>query len=154
MGYKDAGDLLVKEVEVNRAHQDSLVYPILFLYRQYLELSIKDIIRKGRKLQYETESIPKDHRLDGLWKICSQLLAEIAPGDSEDAIKEIGRLLTEFCTIDPKSEAFRYPEKQDGSPAMPEIRHINLRNVREIIGKIAVILDGANGMLDHYSSLI
>lgn len=44
IGYKDAADLLVDNIEGNGRQHDFLVYPIVFLYRQYLELAIKDVI--------------------------------------------------------------------------------------------------------------
>src|SRR3989338_10138071 len=50
-GYKDAADFLVQRTEETKVGQDSLVYPVLFLYRQYLELEIKDLIRVAKKLQ-------------------------------------------------------------------------------------------------------
>src|SRR5665811_2493141 len=50
-GYREAADLLVRHIEQRGVDQDMLVYPVLFLYRQYLELEIKDLIRQGRRLQ-------------------------------------------------------------------------------------------------------
>jgi len=152
-GYKEAADILVSQVEQKEGYQDMLVYPIVFLYRQYLELSIKDLIRQVRKLQDIHEPIPKIHHIDKLWRICSDLLRQIAPGDSEDELKHIERLMGEFCTVDPTSMAFRYPEDLEGNPSLPGIRHINVRNVKEIIAKIAVILDGADALIDNYLSI-
>jgi hypothetical protein len=48
--------------------------------------------------------------------------------------------------------AFRYPEDRDGNPSLPGISNINLRNVKEVIGKIAIILDGASTQIDVYLS--
>lgn len=39
-GYKSAGDILVEHVKQKKRNQDFLVYPIGFLYRQYLELRL------------------------------------------------------------------------------------------------------------------
>ena len=152
IGYKDAADILVKYVETERMHQDSLVFPVVFLYRQYLELALKDLIRQSRKLLDTYEPFPKTHRLDELWRICNKLLKEISPGDSEEEMRQIGRLIDEFCQVDPTSIAFRYPEDKDGSPSLPGIRHINLRNVAEVTNKISAILDGADAMVDEYLS--
>ncbi len=153
IGYKDAADILVSQVEAQARYQDTLVYPIVFLYRQYLELSIKDLIRQARKLQDIHDPFPKTHRINELWPICSDLLGEISPGDSEEELKNIGRLIADFCTVDPTSMAFRYPENKDGKPSLPGIRHINLRNIKEVIGKIAAILDGAGALIGEYLSI-
>lgn len=146
-GYKNAADFLVQRTEETNVGQDSLVYPVLFLYRQYLELEIKDLIRVARKLQSIEGDFPKHHRIDTLWNVCHELLSEISPHDSVDELKEIGRLIGEFAEADSTSMAFRYPEDKEGKPSLPGIRHINLRNVREVIAKIAIILMGASAEL-------
>ena len=40
-GYKKAGDLLVEEADGNR---NFIVYPIIFCYRHFVELSIKGLL--------------------------------------------------------------------------------------------------------------
>lgn len=153
-GYKDAADVLVAHIEEHQRCQDTLVYPVVFLYRQYLELKIKNLIQQGRHLQDIHESFSKTHRIDELWKVCSALLREIFPGDSEKEQAEIARLIEEFCKVDPKSTAFRYPEDQDGKASLPpRVRHINLRNVKEVMDKISVILDGADTLIAEYLSI-
>jgi hypothetical protein len=153
IGYKDAADILVAHVRENRRSQDTLVYPILFLYRQYLELAIKNLIHKGRKLQDIHERIPKGHMINDLWKICEKLLNDISPCDSVKEIEQINRLISEFYSVDPKSTAFRYPEDKEGKPSLPGITHIDIMNVRNVIGKISVILNGADAQLSEYLSI-
>ena len=153
MGYKDAADILVSQVEQEKHHQDTLIYPIIFLYRQYLELAIKDLIRDARKLLDINEPFPQTHSIDRLWDICIDLLNQVSPGDSEDAIRQIKRLTDEFCIVDPTATAFRYPEDKKGKPSLQGISSVNLRNVKEVIGKIAVILDGAGAMIKEYQSI-
>lgn len=45
IGYKEAGDLLL-QYALNVGRQNVLVYPIIFLYRHYIELQLKEIITK------------------------------------------------------------------------------------------------------------
>jgi hypothetical protein len=151
-GYKDAADVLVTHVvETGRQH-DRLVYPIVFLYRQHLELMIKDIIRQGRKLEDIDEPFPKSHHIDKLWLICRQLLSQISPNDSEEELDQVGRLIEEFSAVDPTSMSFRYPEDTDGGVSLPGVTHINLPNVKEVVGKMASILGGAHDQIDYLSS--
>jgi hypothetical protein len=153
IGYKDAADSLVEQVETTGRGQDALVYPIVFLYRQYLELAIKDLIRHGYRLQGIKKDFPKTHDISKLWIICSGLLEQISPGDSKEELKQIGRLISEFCSVDPTSEAFRYPEDKAGNHSLSTMVTINLRNLKEVIAKIAVILDGADAVIDNYLSI-
>ncbi len=151
-GYKDAADLLVSYVEDGRRSQDTLVYPILFSYRQYLELALKELIKDARSLEGIDEPFTKTHRIDELWGVCQSLLHKISSDEPIEYLDEIGRLIDEFSKVDPTSMAFRYPEDRDGNPSLPGISNINLRNVKEVIGKIAIILDGASTQIDVYLS--
>ncbi len=151
-GYKEAADLLVQHIEEHQVGQDALVYPALFLYRQYLELEIKDLIRQARRLKDISGDFPKHHHIADLWAVCHQLLSEISPGDSVEELKQISRLIGEFSEVDPTSMAFRYPEDKEEKPSLPGISHINLRNIREVVGKIAVILMGASAQVGEYLS--
>jgi hypothetical protein len=154
LGYKEAADRLVAQLLEERRRQDLLVYPVVFLYRQYLELAIKGLIRQGQALLDIPAKLPASHRIDQLWVDCSKLLTRISPGDSLEEQRQIGRLLREFSEVDPTSTAFRYPVDTAGNRSASGIRHINLRNVRDVIGKISVILDGACAQLDHYQSCV
>src|SRR5438132_10675486 len=66
-GYKLAGDVLVQHVVDTRDHRDTLVFPIVFNYRQYLELRLKEIIIVGRILSDEASEFPPEHDLRVLW---------------------------------------------------------------------------------------
>lgn len=154
LGYKEGGDRLVTQIVDEQRHQDLLVYPIVFLYRQYLELAIKGLIRQSQRLLDEPVQLPQNHQIDQLWDQCSNLLQQVSPGDSVEEQKQIGRLIREFRTVDPWATAFRYPVDKKGTPSLQGLRHINLRNVRDTIAKISMILDGACAQLDHYASCI
>jgi hypothetical protein len=152
-GYKEAADLLVKGVEANGAGQDALVYPVLFLYRQYLELQLKDLVRQARRLLDKPGNFPKGHHIGNLWQACHSLLSEVSPSDSVAELKEIARLIGEFSALDPTSEAFRYPQDLNGNPTLPGMRYINLRNVREVVAKISFILGGAEAQIGEFLSI-
>ena len=66
-GYKEAGDRLVEFVLLNSRDQDFLIYPIVFLYRQYVELRLKEIIKEGLILLEEGNAFPKHHKIWELW---------------------------------------------------------------------------------------
>jgi len=139
-GYKDAADLLVTHA-ATEGDPRKLGYPILFLYRQHLELALKELIRDCRRLLGWHEAFPKTHRIDELWRICRGLFDEISPGMSNnDEIQQTTRLIAEFCKIDPTSEAFRYPEDKDGNPPALGVE-IVLSTVKEVVGKMSLLLD-------------
>lgn len=84
--------------------------------------------------------------------ICDSLLEELSPLNSLQYRKDISRLICEFSDVDPLSMAFRYPEDKDGNPSLPLLTHIDVSNVRDVIAKIAIILDGASILFDDLRS--
>jgi hypothetical protein len=145
-GYKEAADALVERIEARSSSQDTFVYPILFLYRQYLELQLKVMVRTLKHLQGIGPDFPKGHRIDRLWTEVEGLLRQAFPGESIDQLVETGRLIHEFAKVDPLSTAFRYPVDNDGNPSLPGFTYINLRNVRDVMAKISMPLEGAYTM--------
>lgn len=151
-GYKEAAGILVKQIEAcaRGAVQDTLVYPIVFLYRQYIELAIKALLKDARRLQDIEKEFPTHHRIYELWLDCRGLLKDICPGDSEKELDQITRLIKEFSSIDPDSFAFRYPEDKKGKPSIDGLTHINLRVLRETMEGISNLLSGAHDQISDY----
>ena len=139
-GYKRAADLLVQHLETTY-DVNTVVYPVLFLYRQYIELSLKDIIRDGRYLNHQRRQAPAVHELRSLWNearaIIKKHLADIPTRDLE----RIESLIREFSELDPTSEAFRYPAKKDGEPSFPyDSPAVNLKRVADVMGELSALL--------------
>lgn len=155
VGFKKAGDMLVKRVMIDQRNFDSLVFPIAFNYRQYLELRLKQLIRDGNRLlgmQFPSEwpnkwpplGYPSIHKVDGLWKECKPILQQAALGVLNEkpiiiqqTLEAIEKLVTEFAQVDPDSMAFRYSEDRTNNPSLPGLSHINLRHFKEEMNKIA-----------------
>jgi hypothetical protein len=148
--YKEAGDVLVNKVESRSSGHDVLVYPILFLYRQYLELYLKLSIRTVRIFLDEGREIPTGHKIEQLWEHLDGLYRRAFPDQSTDALDQTGRLIREFAVVDPQSTAFRYPVDLKGNPSLPGLRSIDLVNVRDVIAKMDMLLGGAHTQAYEY----
>src|SRR5215204_5315598 len=144
-GYKTGGDILVQYVIDTRSKRDTLVFPIVFTYRQYLELRCKEIIRVGRMLLDQDSEFPKTHDLQVLWDMCRLLIAEIEPSATEEDLEAIDEAIAQFCAVDPKSESFRYPVDRRGNSSIPQtLRVINVRRLRDALNRIASFFDGVS----------
>lgn len=117
-GYKEAGDRLVEFVLTNAKDQDFLIYPIVFLYRQYVELRLKEIIREGQILLEEGNAFPTHHKICDLWSDAKKIAmktSDIIAGESEPPNLEYAEhVIKEFSNIDPDSISFRYPTTRKG----------------------------------------
>ena len=153
-GYRTAAQLLVSYVQDHGYHIDTLVYPIVFLYRHYLELRLKELIREGRRLIDHAEPFPKKHYLDYLWRLCRQVIEKALPEESknQEVLEIMDEYIKQFAELDDESFAFRYPMKKDESPSLPEnLRHINIEQFSRAMERVANFLDAASTAISVYS---
>lgn len=143
-GYKQAGDILVDYLENNEMDANLLVFPIVYLYRQYLELHLKQIIRDGKMFLEHTPDFPTHHRLRKLWKECKEIIEEIYLDEQyANELETVGRCILEFSNKDPNSTAFRYPVDTSNKPSFPDdLRYIDLKNLAKVMDKIYSFFSG------------
>lgn len=142
-GYKKAADILVERVIQAASDQDFLVYPICFHYRQYLELRLKGMIAVGHQLRGTRGQLPNHHDIAKLWKQARAVLEGVWPEEPKSDLDNTEAYIHQFVEVDPRSEAFRYPFYKDGKETLSGLAGINLRNLLEIMGKLADLLDSA-----------
>ena len=159
IAYKTAGDRLVDGLQRGPKSELYQVFPIVFLYRHYLELKLKEILRvlldwDGNR----DDEIPRIHDLTTLWATVRQLLekfdndviehCENAGLEEAAAIYHaIEQRVIEFDDIDPGSFNFRYPEAQVKLLERHEIVHI-----KEVVNAVDMNLDGISvGLYDILS---
>lgn len=147
-GYKKAADALVEHIKNNRHEIDFLVFPVVFLYRQYIELRLKDLIINGSELLDIFTKLPTHHKIGKLWQRCKPLLKKIYKDSPFKDLNEIENYIEQFAETDPLATAFRYPTDKEGNPSLPHLSHINLRHLFDIIQKISTLLDGAGMGID------
>jgi hypothetical protein len=144
LGYKEAGDRLVRSLMEDSRHLDLVVFPTVFLYRQYLELSLKQLLREGSRLLDKPFVLPKHHQLGTLWFECKSLLKQIEPQVTDQEVAGLEACIIEFSTIDPLSMTFRYHVDTRDNPTLPpDLKYINIRNLAQIMAKIHSFLDAA-----------
>jgi hypothetical protein len=142
VGYKEAGDRLVQSLLENSRHLDLVIFPTVYLYRQYLELRLKQLLIEGNRLLDKPFVLPKHHRLDTLWYDCKHLLKQIEPNMSDQEIIALECCIIEFHTIDPFSMAFRYHVDTHDIPSLPpDLDYINLPNLAQGMAKIDAFFD-------------
>lgn len=149
-GYKLAGDLLIQHIKNARRHQDTLVYPIVFLYRQYIELRLKQLIKDGNLLLEIPNDLPKHHKIDKLWEQCRRILEKVWPEGPAEDLDAVEERIQQFSERDPTSTVFRYPPRKNGSRSLPGLTHINLRNLQEVMARIGSLLDAASTGISVY----
>jgi hypothetical protein len=132
-GYKMAADRLVNSLSEDRYEIDFLIFPILYLYRHYLELALKGIIRDGESLLDSQRKPPEGHVLDKLWVRAEQVLRECSKIETVENpdLSIIDNCIRQFATVDPSGESFRYARRRDESPVEHAVSRVNVRVLKE-----------------------
>lgn len=141
-GYKDAADALVATLAERKAPLDSVIYPLVFLYRQGLELQLKLILPLARRLAGKKSVADHKHDLMPLWSELRRHLEQLDSLKDDKELPAIEDFIRQLDAVDPGSFAFRYPTTKKGEVSLPELRHINVRHLSEIIDSVFMMLGG------------
>lgn len=151
VGYKEAGDSLVSSVAERKGTADSLIFPIVFLYRHYIELRLKSLLRDGCRLLEQEYKQKSEHQLSKLWPKVRSILIELWPDGDKDELKAMDMLIDQFEQVDPRSTSFRYPKDFEGNNSLKiESPRVNLRNLKEVVGAMSIILEGSSSAISEY----
>lgn len=141
MGYKLAGDKLVEYVVEKNVDQDFLIFPIVFLYRHYIELQLKIIIKEGNELLDIKEDFENTHNLNKLWAKASNIMKRAWPKEENNVFVAAKDYISQLNDIDPISFSFRYPVDKKRNKTLKGLEKINIRNFSEVINKLVNFLE-------------
>lgn len=150
-GYKAAADLLVAHAARSGYDRDTLVFPIVFNYRHFIELSLKYLIAAyGRTVNIEPNW--QSHDLAKLWLTFKSLLREYGDDDPERTNEAVERLIADFAKVDPKSFTYRYPVDQAGQLLELGREHLDLQALADVMKGLDGYFSGCDGWLDNIQS--
>ena len=146
-GYKMAGDLMVAQVARDRHDGDVLVFPVVFNYRQFIELSLKFLIATyghtvGIKAEWNT------HDLKSLWETFLEVLEGYGHDDAEGTDAIVEEIILEFAKVDPRSFSYRYPVDTKGNPVLLAHQEIDLHRLADVMHGLDGYFSGCDGYLD------
>jgi hypothetical protein len=159
-GYISAAERLASDLLQAPRFSDYQSYPVVFLYRHALELSLKHVIYRCAELgalRYVDEiadELYNYHRLPDLMKTAAKSLNLLFPGDILLAtlIPKCRETCIELASIDPESFAFRYPMDRRGNYATKPHLVLNLSSFAEHMSELLEDLDtvrfALNGEID------
>lgn len=148
-GYKLAADLLVEQTEIEPSRRPKLVYPIVFCYRHFLELTLKAMLEEYGSMG----NVPRNwshHRLEDLWRDYRTLLRNLGSDHPEEqGTDAVEHCIAEFAKIDPFSETFRYPSSRKGQPFDISHENIDLLQLHDTVQAIENYFMGSDGFLSN-----
>lgn len=158
-GYRESSFKLLNDLlnddKTSWSDIDSKIFPILFLFRHYLELIIKENTRLSKIKEKEITSndigYKDSHSLSELWECLKPYIVKEFGENIEE--KSIENLINEIEEIDKGSYSFRYPydKARKGNTSIifhiEENKTIDLINLGTKMQKMANYFGGINDCL-------
>jgi hypothetical protein len=151
-GFLRAAEILVENIRTTY-ELNTVVFPVLFLYRQYIELSLKEAIAYGRYLNESQQGTPKTHDLKSLWYEAKGCISKHITDVDKGKLQEVEKVVLELHQLDPTSEASRYPvvkKTQAGSRVASFSQgptHINIDDLADKMKTVSDLLHYVTGAL-------
>lgn len=155
-GYKTAATKLFEQLDGSAFNANVLVYPLIFLNRQFLELRLKELICGLNFTISHEHKFSNGHDLKRLWDTYKNLVMQIGDNNIPDktTLQNTENLILEFNSIDPKSFSFRYPvdTTAERNPSLT-ITNIDLLNFMTSMKKLYNFFDTQSDMVFHLIDL-
>jgi hypothetical protein len=150
-GYKLAGNSLIEE-NAGEFFFNVSIYPIIFLYRHYIELRLKQISIYGNEYfdnpnttdKKRNDILFREHKLTALWKLSVEVIERLFPEEQGKKLSSMKKLLDRFIEMDNTSFLFRYPIDKYANPnhSMNKRNFISVIRLKEIVNELGAYLDG------------
>ena len=141
-GYLEAAKL-VSRAAVKKGSKltiDAVLWPMVFLWRHYLELRLKELIVSAADLSGGRTPRVMTHDLGMLWRTAKELLTKTVTISAAE-LRVADAVFSEFASSDALSEAFRYPTDKKGQRLAMSRSQINLRRVKITMEALSRILE-------------
>jgi hypothetical protein len=145
IGYRRAFERLVDSVGTAGGH-DTLVFPIVWLSRHAIEVSLKALIVSFHEELGEANHLEHKHNLVRLRHVAEESLRRLWTTTDENQLSVTRQAIAEISELDPDGTGFRYPERRDGT-ATTTAEAINLDVVAGVVREVLAALDAERALV-------
>ena len=151
-GYLTGAKALVDQVRKDRSKLDTMIFAIVFLYRHYIELKLKFIIREGNQLldRPAVDLLRYGHKIGKLWSDSRRIIEAVFEDEDRAPLDRVTEIIEEFERDDPYATGFKYPEDTKRNRSLSELRHINVAQFSEAMDEVEALIEGAAEGVAYY----
>lgn len=154
-GYREAGNALYKLSVENQYCENWILFPLVFNYRHYIELKLKELIFIGKSYLGEKPEFENNHNLLRLWReYRNEVLPKIESSTEQSILINMERLISEFNQKDCESMKFRYPiNKGDYENRSLDKPYFDITNFKNVMDKIINFFNEQTLLIENYKSM-
>ena len=120
--------------------------PILFLYRHYLEIALKDILDRSKVFDLSQSEEKFRHDLKALWGATEPVMKAFI---GEEWLGPIAQAVELFSAVDKRADGFRYATDPQGDPQMPKNAHVVYHELIAQMDEVCAAIDLAFGEISR-----
>lgn len=129
-----AGNIVIEKMieSYSNAVKDMWLFPVIYLYRQSIELILKANVFKYTENENEQKEYLKSvgHNLSYSFEMFQIKAGNLEDIQNNDTIKWLKKFLDDITEIDNESDVFRYPFSNSGKKYFENTKRINLKCVK------------------------
>jgi hypothetical protein len=154
-GYRKAAEALVLKLLDSDGDKNGdwymrfcMVYPIMFLYRHYIEIEFKDLIALAGMTTLVDMKKMSGHGLKKLWSKVLECVEAVQGKDTRQEFEDACEKVIEyFEQVDPRGDGFRYPKNVKGSAQWDSSFEVDIVKVNSGIKRLDHYCDDLRGEL-------
>lgn len=154
--YKDSAKFLYDEILSDPKKMNSNFFPLCYLYKNAIELSLKDIILLVYPTEEALEKIAKrKHNIMKLWKCIEKHILKHADGSESDPIFIAKKnAMKEIHELDANADKFRYPIDKKMNYHFSGTKKYNIESYNNFFNQLISFMSGMSAMIsDHNDTL-
>lgn len=151
VGFKDAADMVVEAAARDDRNPDVLFFPVAYLYRHCLELTLKDILRISAETgaivvpELSLKRMLGRHDLRCLWERVREAIEAVWPEGERADVDSVESIILEYDNLDKSGQALRYPADKDGKPHLStDLKCVSLHNLKKRMDGVFTVLEGVH----------
>jgi len=153
--YTESAEYFYKKIYENNSLKDILFIPMCYLYRNAIELSLKEILFEECSFNYQ-EALKhlnkKKHSICGLWNLIKNEIKEHEEASEDDiTVLNVEKYIIQLHNVDGSSDKFRYPTNKHLDLHFRSKKKFDIDNVNKFFGELASFLSAVNTMMSVHN---
>lgn len=156
--YRNSAKLLYNHSSENLEQRNSLFMPLCYLYRNSIELSMKDILFDESSYTYqETLKLlnKNKHKLFSIWKsIKSDITKHCGVSEDDKVICDVEKYIVKLNDIDGEADKFRYPTNKDLDVYFKRVKSFDIDNVKDFFEDILSFFNSVSSLMSDQNQML
>lgn len=156
--YRNSAKVLYNHINENLEKRNSLFMPLCYLYRNSVELSMKDILFDESSYTYQETLIllnQNKHKLLSIWNsIKGDIIRHCGVTEEDKVICEVEQYISKLNDIDGAADKFRYPTDKYLNLHFKRVKSFDVNNVKDFFEDILSFFYCVSALMSEQNQML